>query len=155
MGGSFHWMDQKAVLDQLYKLLEAGGGVAIIGGAKPLNYSPEASEKDKIIQGVIKKYLGKERRAGKFIYTHPEESFETYLRRSKFCNFKEHYYKAKFDRTIDQIIAQLFSTSFASKKQLGENAENFKKEAYEKLKKLSQDGKFTEILELSLFTVRK
>ncbi|MBI2589175.1 methyltransferase domain-containing protein [Candidatus Saccharibacteria bacterium] len=155
IGGSFHWMDQEVVLSQLYTLVETGGGVVIIGGAKPLSCDPEASEKDKIVQGVIKKYLGEDRRAGKFIYTHPEKSFEEYLQNSKFRDFRTHYYKTKFDRTADQIIGQLFSTSFASKKQLGENTRDFENELREKLQNLSHGTKFSETLEFSLFTVRK
>ncbi len=154
MGSSFHWMEQEEILNQLFDLVEPNGGVAIAGGAKPLEFSSEASERDKIIQAVIKKYLGPERRAGKQIYTHPEKSFEEYLQVSKFHDFKEHYYEAELTRNIDEVVGNLFSTSFASKKQLGEQVGEFEKDLRDKIANVSKNGKFTEKLEFSLFTVR-
>lgn len=155
MGGSFHWMEQEEVLNQLFDLVEPNGGMAISGGAKPLEFSSETSERDKIIKIVIKKYLGPERRAGEQIYTHPEKSFEEYLQNSKFHDFEEHYYEVELTRNIDEVVGNLFSTSFASKKQLGEQVEEFTKDLRDKLANISKTGEFTEKLELSLFTVRK
>ena len=155
MGGSFHWMEQEQVLNQLYAMVEPGGGVAVSGGAKPLEFSSRASQKDKAIQEIIKKYLGAERRAGEHTYTHPEKNFEEYLHGSKFHNFKEHYYKVELTRNIDEIVGNLYSTSFASKKQLGDKAKDFEKELKVRLADLVQNGLFKEKLEFSLFTVLK
>lgn len=155
MGGSFHWMEQELVLNQLFELVEPNGGVAITGGAKPLEFSSETSERDKLIQAVINKYLGPKRRAGKQIYTHPDKSFEEYLQESKFHDFKEHYYEVELTRNIDEVLGNLFSTSSASKKQLGEQAKEFEKDLRDKLANVSKNGKFTEKLEISLFTVLK
>ena len=155
MGSSFHWMEQGLVLNQLFDLVEPSGGLAIVGGAKPLEFSSESSQRDKLVQKVIQKYLGPERRAGKHVYNHPDMSFEEYLQESKFHNFKEHYYRVELTRNIDEIVGNLFSTSFASKRQLGNQVQDFEKELREKLSKLAQDGRFTEKLEFSLFTVHK
>ena len=155
MGGSFHWMEQELVLNQLYEMVESGGGVAVSGGAKPLEFSPKASQKDRVIQGVIKKYLGAERRAGKHVYSHPEKSFEDYLQNSKFHDFKEHYYTVEVTRNMDEVVGNLYSTSFASRRQLGNMADDFERELRVRLADLAQDGVFKEKLELSLFTVRR
>jgi len=155
MGGSFHWMEQEQVLNQLYAMVEPGGGVAVSGGAKPLEFSSRASQKDKVIQEIIKKYLGTERRAGEHIYTHPEKSFEEYLHGSKFHDFKEHYYEVELTRNINEIVGNLYSTSFASRRQLGNMADDFERELRVRLADLAQYGVFKEKLELSLFTVRR
>ena len=63
MRQSFHWMDQKTVLEQLYHLVEAGGGLAIIG-SEPVDQGPQTLEEDKIIKRRLSKYLGPDRRAG-------------------------------------------------------------------------------------------
>lgn len=154
MGGSFHWMQQDVVLNLLFSLITPGGGVAITGGAKPLEFGSETSDKNKIIQGVIKKYLGPDRRAGEHVYRHPEKSFEDYLKESKFQDFQEHYYKIEVTRSVDQIIGSLFSTSFASKKQLGSQAEAFENELRHKLVAFGQ-ASFSESFEISLLTAHK
>lgn len=153
MGSSFHWMEQELVLNELYNLIRSDGGVAIIGGAKPLEFS-STKQKDKIIQEVINKYLGEERRAGKYIYTHPEKSFESFLQESRFRDFKEHYYTVKLNRNIDEIIGLLFSSSFVSKKQLGKKAKAFETELRQKLSELPVSN-FVEKLKFSLFTAIK
>jgi len=68
MGRSFHWMDQETVLNQLYGLIEVGGGLAIIGN-EPVEQGSEAAKRDEIVQRLIKKYLGPKRRAGDKIYS--------------------------------------------------------------------------------------
>ena len=52
-------------------------------------------------------------------------------------------------------MGNLYSTSFASKKQLGDKAGDFEKELKVRLADLVQNGLFKEKLEFSLFTVLK
>lgn len=148
-------MEQELVLNLLYDMVQPGGGVAVSGGAKPLEFSTDASMNDEVTREVIKKHLGPDRRAGKYVYTHPEKSFEEYLQQSKFRDFKEHYYKVEITRSMDEFIGSLYSTSFASKKQLGDKAKDFEKDLTQELSKLTDDGQIKEKLEFSLFTVRK
>ena len=52
-------------------------------------------------------------------------------------------------------MGNLYSTSFASRRQLGNLADDFEREIRVRLADLAQHGVFKEKLELSLFTVRR
>jgi hypothetical protein len=87
MGQSFHWMEQAEVLDRLYTLIEAEGGLVIIG-SEPTPQKTLTQRKDDALKETIIKYLGAKRRAGKKTYKHPKMPYKELLLNSKFNNFK-------------------------------------------------------------------
>jgi ubiquinone/menaquinone biosynthesis C-methylase UbiE len=115
MGQSFHWMDAEPTLNILYDLIQNGGGIVIIGTV-PVTQSELSAQKDKVIKDLVKKYLGPQRRAGKYIYQQTGEKWEsTLLLKSKFKNFTNKYYEIKIERSIDEVIGNLFSMSWLLK----------------------------------------
>lgn len=128
MGQSFHWMDEKAVLKQIYNLLEPGDGV-VIAGTAPIAQNKLSTQKHLIIKEMIKKYLGKQRRAGAKLYKSNGRNWENELfPELAFANLEKYDYVVKISRNIDQVVGNLFSMSFASKKLLGNDLENFQDE---------------------------
>jgi ubiquinone/menaquinone biosynthesis C-methylase UbiE len=155
MGQSFHWMDGETVLKHLYDLVEAKGGVVIIGSVQTKQNGLSTS-KDKIIKELIWKYLGPKRRAGKHIYKPTGESWEKELfPNSKFAEFKKYNYEIEISRSIDQVIGNLFSMSWASKNLLGSNTEKFENDLRQKLAQLAGHKKFVDNVEFSMYVLRK
>jgi ubiquinone/menaquinone biosynthesis C-methylase UbiE len=128
MGQSFHWMDGKTVLNTLYERLEPRGGVVIVG-ASPIDQNKLMMQANKAVGATVHKYLGPNRRAGKQIYTPTGESWEIELfPQSAFRKIEKRTYVIKVKRTAEQNVGNLFSMSFASRKILGLQAEEFEKE---------------------------
>ena len=129
-GSSFHWMNKSAILEQLNLLLKPSGGFVIFStmeGVTGLWNSTIAI--DIKVKRIIQKFLGPKRRAGQNkIYSREKKNFTDYLQESAFCNYYEKVIPIHFDQTIQEYIGLLFSTSFANRGILGQNAEKFEKE---------------------------
>lgn len=151
MGESFHWMDRDTVLDLLYDLIVPGGGVAIISKKQvgPAGYQ-------EMVDNTIKKFLGEKRRAGKSFYFHPTERHEVVLARSKFALLEPWHYEYQVERTMEEMIGFLYSTSYANKRLLGDQAENFENELKQKLLSLDDSGVFQfQVVATALMGVKK
>jgi ubiquinone/menaquinone biosynthesis C-methylase UbiE len=151
MGQSFHWMDGEVVLRQLYRIVESGGGVAIVGTA-PIRQNALSEAKNAVIKDLITKYLGPDRRAGKRIYKPTGEAWETQLfPKSDFASFEKKDYIIQVERNIDQIVGNLFSMSWASKKLLGPAALKFEKELKRKLTAISHNNIYFERVHFNMY----
>jgi SAM-dependent methyltransferase len=116
---AFHWMDRESILDILYNSSNDNGGIAIIDNynekQEPLLWQLKVNE-------VLKRWLGDERRAGNITYTLPKERFEDTVAKSNFNDVERHVLPSYlYTWTIDSIIGNLYSTSFASKRLFGDN----------------------------------
>ncbi|MNW56255.1 putative methyltransferase YcgJ [compost metagenome] len=113
---AFHWMDRESILDILYNSSDTNGGVAIIdntGKQEPLRWQLKVNE-------VVRRWLGDARRAGNSTYTPPKERYEDIVRKSGFKNVQRHILPSySYTWTVDSIIGNLYSTSFASKRFFG------------------------------------
>ncbi|MGQ0550300.1 MAG: hypothetical protein ACT4PY_11610 [Armatimonadota bacterium] len=77
------------------------------------------------------------------------------LRRSHFTVMLNWIYEYNRNQTIDEVIGFLYSTSFASRRLLGERAEEFARELRRRLLDLEQSGTFSErIVVTALLTAR-
>ncbi|MGE7673234.1 class I SAM-dependent methyltransferase [Lysinibacillus sp. NPDC094403] len=144
---AFHWMDREMILDTLYGMISYGGGIAIID-----NYSPnkELLPWKKKVNEVVKQWYGNERRAGNTTYSHPTVSYQEIISNSKFDleMFELPTYEQEW--TLDSIIGNLYSTSYGSKRFLGENVEMFEKHLKEELLKINNRGIFKEQTNISI-----
>ncbi|MGM7682532.1 class I SAM-dependent methyltransferase [Cytobacillus sp. Hm23] len=144
---AFHWMDREKVLNTLYEMVSYGGGVAIID-----NYSPkkELLPWQRKVNEVVQHWYGTERRAGNTTYTHPTISHEEIIANSKFD--LELYSLPAYEQlwTIESIIGNLYSTSFGTKRFLGNNVPLFEKHLAEELCKFNNGGVFKEQIQLSI-----
>jgi ubiquinone/menaquinone biosynthesis C-methylase UbiE len=151
---AFHWMSREQTLRDLLKLIKPGGGVAIISDSGPTDEGMLPWKE--IIQRAVKKWLGKERKAGtRGTYTHPKKRFEEYLKESEFCNYEEAVYSIERSWSINEIIGYMYSTSLASPPVLGDKKESFEADLRQKLLALKPDGCFNEPVEIVINMVWK
>ncbi|KZE44490.1 class I SAM-dependent methyltransferase [Rossellomorea marisflavi] len=146
---AFHWMDRDSILEDLYDRVEAEGGIAIID-----NYEPDRKLEpwQEVLDAIIRKWYGQERRAGDSTYTHPVERHETIIRRSRFTYEEITLPPYTIHWTIESILGNLYSTSYGAKRFLGDNIIPFEQEV-----KLALEGlaPFTEPATLSMKIARK
>jgi len=155
MGISFHWMEQEAVLEKLYSLTLPGGGIAILGDTSPV-WEEGGMPAWKIRRReIIKKFLGEERKAGHGTYQKPKRTYGEVLKESKFSDITEKQFSYTLERSIEEIIGHLFSTSYANKRLLGERAVQFEKEMREELLAVEPSGIFIEEGSTDVISARK
>lgn len=157
-GVSFHWMNKSLVLEKVYALAEKGGGMSIIHDSSPVRGKSKTEDWKMKRKELIIKYLGEERRAGDHLYKEfvPEKRpFEEIIAESPFKTFEFREYPYTTERTIDEIIGFLYSTSYASKRLFGDRAGEFEQELQQELLKLVPSGRFVEGGKSEIFFLRK
>lgn len=119
---SFNWMDQYPLLQRLHRVIEADGGVALIGDG---SFWTGDAPWQKKIKEVIQGFLGEERRAGKATYSAPVEPYVITLKNNGYDD--PHLETIPVNRTwdISGIIGYLYSTSFAARHLFGNRLAEF------------------------------
>ncbi|WP_313640604.1 class I SAM-dependent methyltransferase [Paenibacillus sp.] len=150
---AFHWMDRASILEILYHSLDDNGGLAIIDTfnveQEPLSWQLKVNE-------VVKRWLGNERIAGDSTYTHPKERHEDVVARSSFEDVERMDLPSySITWTVDSILGNLYSTSYASKRLFGDHLERFEADMKSSLLEIEPSGKFTEELSVSVITAFK
>lgn len=144
---AFHWMDRPVVLDHLYEMIPDGGGVAIIDNFTPNSVLLEWQKK---VKDVVNQWYGNERRAGNTTFTHPEITHQEIIANSKFVLEVHQIPPYEQYWTIDSIIGNHYSTSYGSKRFLGENVDLFEEHLKEELLAIDPTGVFTEQINTSV-----
>ena len=140
---AFHWMDRKKTLEDVYSVVRAGGGIAVINDRDPLN-QPEVAWRE-IIKAMIREWLGEERRAGTAGTFAPlPKTHEEVVQESRFRDMIVIYLNTMRTWTTDRIIGYVFSTSYASVPVLGEKKEAFEADLRRRLTGLEPSGRFRE-----------
>ncbi|HEU5139497.1 MAG TPA: class I SAM-dependent methyltransferase [Bacillales bacterium] len=150
MGESFHWMDRDDVLRKLYEMVQPQGGVVV--ASKKIDGSEEYHE---VVNEVIREFLGAKRRAGKGYYEHPKESHQTVLARSPFKVLEAWRHEYSMEWSIDEIIGFLYSTSYANKRLLDDQADEFEKVLRERLSGIEAHGELNFRIETEAWFGRK
>jgi DNA-binding ferritin-like protein (Dps family) len=123
---------------------------------KPTDQNQLSIKKDNIIQDLVKNYLGPLRRAGKYVYEPTGNEWETKVfPDSKFRTFEKHNYEIKVERSIDEVVGNLFSMSWASKNLLGRHADEFEQTLRQKLNRVVKDDRFVDNVNFSMYILRK
>jgi ubiquinone/menaquinone biosynthesis C-methylase UbiE len=140
MGQSFHWMDRDQALGDLWRLVEDGGGIALIdpGRRRPQeSWEPAAAE-------VVDRYLGPRP-------PHPQQNREPHnepaLQRSDFEVVEDVEFSSTITRDIPSIIGEIYSISRSPQARFGDRLAEFESELDAALRRLSPDGVFHETLE--------
>jgi ubiquinone/menaquinone biosynthesis C-methylase UbiE len=155
MGRSFHWMNQKKTLAMLYKILEPGGGVVIVSERrKDTTWTPKSRWRYAAL-GVIKKYLGEHRRAGKGYFKVSEKHFEDFIHESPFKTFRVYKQRIRNVWDLKGIIGYFYSMSFSSKALLGKHAPAFEKDLKAAFRKAIPSEKFSENTDLEALIAKK
>lgn len=144
---AFHWMDRTVVLETLYDMVSLNGGVAIIDNYSPNKVVLPWQEK---VNEVVQQWYGEERRAANTTYSHPTISHQEVIEKSPFD--LEVYQMPTYDQiwTVDSIIGNIYSTSYGSKRFLGERAQLFEDHLREELLAVNETGIFKEKIETSV-----
>lgn len=145
---SFNWMDQYPLLQRLHKIIETGGGVALMGDGSFWTGSEPWQKK---IKEVIQGFLGEERRAGKATYSAPVEPYVVTLEKNGYRD--PHLETITVDREweIESIIGYLYSTSFAAQRLFGDRLAEFERTLEQEL--LSANDQNRIFVERASFTV--
>lgn len=146
---SFNWMDQYTVLQKLHKILERGGGVALIGdGSFWTGSEPWQRE----IKQVIQSFLGQERKAGKSTYSAPSEPYTITLAKNSYEDVKYKAIPVTRIWDIQGIFGYLYSTSFSAKHLYGDRIQEFEKKMEERL--LATNNGCNHFVENAEFTIQ-
>lgn len=141
MGESFHWMDRRRTLEALYDLIDAGGGVAILGRGLPLPLPPMTAWRAGVCR-VVRHYLGEMSLPWDHEPPPPDELHEAYLQRSRFSGLIEHTELFEVEWTVESITGNLYSMSFCNRKLLGERAEAFERDLRSAMLEVEPSGIF-------------
>ncbi|MCM3671334.1 hypothetical protein M3181_20450 [Mesobacillus maritimus] len=99
---------------------------------------------------LVKQWYGLERRAGKTTYSEPALPYQDIISASKFELEIHELPPYEHVWTVDSIIGNLYSTSYAAKRFLGGKAPLFEKQLKEELLKIDDSGVFKEQITISI-----
>ncbi|MGJ4952339.1 class I SAM-dependent methyltransferase [Bradyrhizobium sp. HKCCYLS20291] len=151
-GASFHWTDRIAVARRLDRLIEPDGAIVILSPGS--FWSGREFEWKGVVLDTIKRWLGHERRAGAGTYS-ARPLHQECLEQTPFRALTEATFVQSYVWTTDSLIGYLYSTSFASRAILGDNAANFEMDLRARLSRLSANGLFDDEIEHSLISARR
>jgi ubiquinone/menaquinone biosynthesis C-methylase UbiE len=141
IGGAFHWMDQPTVLRRLETLVAPGGAVALFGmGGSHWNVPELWSQ---AVVATIQRWLGQERRAGQRVARFDERRFEDWLAESAFSRLEIGTYQFHPIWTLDEVIGELYSTSYANPTLLGDRLPAFEADLRRELLAIEPSGRYT------------
>lgn len=149
---AFHWMDRELVLELLYNRIVPGGGVAIVDQYKP-DQTPLPWQNE--VSRLVRKWYGEERKAGNTTYSHPVKDHADIVAASRFRLETHRLPVYEYLWTLEGILGNLYSTSFGSRRFLGERAPLFERELEDSLLQLNSEGVFTETIHTNIILAVK
>ena len=149
-GQSFHWTDREAVAAIVYESLEPGGAMLLIdheeaGRESPpklVSGPPHPAIPHELVNSVIVRYLGR----GKPPYDPNLEPYADLLARTRFGPPERLLLPGRSDliRTVDDVIDNYLSMSFAAPQLFGERLEEFRADLAAILARHTDTGRFWE-----------
>jgi ubiquinone/menaquinone biosynthesis C-methylase UbiE len=157
MGASFHWMDRDLVLAKLDELIEPDGGVALVSGSASIWSQTGALEGAwlDVTREVIEQFLGPKRRAGSGTYSHPTRKHDEVLRDSAFNRLEHRQFTSVRLLSVDDVVGQQLSTSYASPAHLGTRLPEFRAELSRRLLELGPGDGFETVEHTDLIVARR
>jgi SAM-dependent methyltransferase len=149
---AFHWMDQPAVLARLDPIVALGGAVALLGDG---SFWEGTAEWMSAVRGVIKTFLGPQRRAGQGTFTPPARRFTDLLAESAFARVETVIVPLQRTWTTDRILGYLASTSFAAPRLFGDRLPEFEQALRAELAARSDCDTFVEDGEFEILIARR
>jgi ubiquinone/menaquinone biosynthesis C-methylase UbiE len=149
IGQAFHWMDRDLVLRRLPRIVEDGGGFALVNPGKR---RPQESWED-VANEVVARFLGPPRRHPMM---NPEGRHEPALERSEyFSEFTTHEFPGEITRDATSILGCIYSLSSSAKQHFGDRAVEFEAQLSDALLKLNPSGVFHEQIETEVLIAPK
>jgi len=140
IGAAFHWMDRKTIARKARKWLLPGQPLVVLGYTSIWSGTADWHA---LVCEVIQKWLGPKRRAGSGEYEEVLDPHELVLINAGYT-LDEIEYQHSHTWTLDELIGNLYSTSFASPAVLWENKIPFEVDLRETLLDYDKSGTYQE-----------
>jgi SAM-dependent methyltransferase len=146
---SFHWMDRERVAAIMFEMIEPGGAFVQVSTAESVRSDPvelpHPRPPAQEIRALVERYLGPERRAGQGVLRYGTPGGEDAVVRA--AGFGEiQIVLVPWDdvllRTIDDLVANEFSSSGSAPHLFGDRLEQFESDLRALLAELSPSGLF-------------
>ena len=129
IGEAFHRLDQPLVAQHTLEWLQPGGCVAILGG---YGLTSGTAPWQRLVAAIVRHWTSRASASGD-VSAQPQpgsgpDHNERVLRKTGFAEVASYPFVAPHDWTIETILGNLYSTSFCSKRVLGDNATAFEAE---------------------------
>jgi SAM-dependent methyltransferase len=145
---AFHWFDRPAFLERVTPVMNAGASLAVLSDHSV--WSDDQPWKSAVI-GVITEFLGPRRRAGDGFYEPPARPFVEDIRASGLQNVVTVEFPFRRTLTVEDMLGELRSSSFASRAVLGRAHTRFESRLREALAPVARaDGR---LVDDNVFTV--
>jgi ubiquinone/menaquinone biosynthesis C-methylase UbiE len=135
IGEAFHRVDQRRVLENGRRWLRPGGTFVVLGGTS--NFEP-ALPWHRAVTDVVRKWTGLEN--APYVSTNfiaeTVKQCEDQMNDRGFENVASHRFPVRHTWTKESIVGYLFSTSFCSRRALGDNADAFAADMAESLSRI-------------------
>jgi SAM-dependent methyltransferase len=157
IGASFHWMERDLVLKALDAIVEPDGGIALVSGSASI-FSVTGAVQGAwldVTREVVAEFLGPQRRAGRGTYSHPKRTHDQVLLDSAFGRLETRRFTSTRLLTIDEVIGQQLSTSYASPVQLGNRVPEFRAELTRRLRELDSSEGFETVEHTDVIVARR
>jgi SAM-dependent methyltransferase len=152
IGRAFHWMDRAAALDLLDGLIVGEGGLALVDDDHPAT----AENAWRTMLRQLADRFGRADTPHVRAAKAPEyRTHESLLLDSPFSQLERVGIVIRRPLTADAIVGLGYSLSVLSPERLGARAPAFEAELRGELARLSPDGRFTEIAELSALIAKR
>lgn len=161
---SFHWMDREVVAARTFAVLEPGGAFVHVGGAEvrtppPTVPPPHPAPPAGPVARLAQRYLGPARRAGQGVLRHGTPGDEwAVLQHAGFEPPEATIVPGRhvLVRTIDDIVASVFSMSATAPHLFGDRVEEFERELRDLLAEAADAGRFcVQVPDLALVVYRR
>ena len=156
IGEAFHRLDQQRVAQHTLQWLQPGGCLAILGG-----YGPWSGTEpwQRLVAAIVRHWTSHHAAHGA-VAAQPQpgsgpDHNERVLRATGFVEVASYPFVVPHDWTIDTLIGNLYSTSFCSKRVLGDNAAAFEAELKAALLAHDPSGTYSEQMRFGYTIGRK
>lgn len=146
MGRSFHWMDRAETLKSLDPLIGPDGAIALFGDDHPRTVENNWLA---AMREVGNRYGAEEAPHRRDRNAPGHRANVAFLLDSAFSHVITIGVFVRRALSVDDIVGRAFSLSVLSHERLGDRAEAFEQELRAALARISADGRFTEIAEIS------
>jgi SAM-dependent methyltransferase len=152
---SFHWMDRPRVASAVATMLDPGGAVVQVDAPgyridEPSAETPQGSlpfppPPDDALDQLRRQYLGSDRRAGHGIRNTSPDGEDGVFQQAGFLPADTVTVpdQRAVERTIDDIVAAVFSTSSTAPHLFGDRQEDYERDLREILTQASPSGRFS------------
>ncbi|MFK7777219.1 MAG: class I SAM-dependent methyltransferase [Gimesia sp.] len=147
IGAAFHWMERETIATKARQWLLPGQPLVALGYTSVWSGSADWHA---LVRNVIHKWLGPKRRAGSGKFDDALDPHELVLINAGYT-LDEIEYQYSHTWTLDELIGNLYSTSFASPAVLGDNKSAFEADLREILLEYEKSGTYQE--EMSFYAL--